>query len=195
MKRTVIIFAKSPRLGVSKTRLAAGIGVVRAWQIKRRLDAFTCRAARSHAWDTVLAVAPQKDLRANFQGAWPPDLPRIGQGLGDLGARMARALRRYGRGPVCIIGSDLPKLRTADLNAAFLALQKHDVVFGPATDGGYWLIGMGPKCARRAQLDRIRWSSPHTLTDTIGRLPPQWSVAFLRELEDVDDADSLNRAK
>jgi uncharacterized protein len=194
MKPNLIIFAKAPRMGVSKTRLAAGIGVARAWRVKRTLDAFTFRTARSGGWTTTLAVAPDRDLATCFQGAWPNDLPRICQGRGTLGQRMARAMRVHSRGPVCIIGSDLPNLRTRDVADAVKALRRYDVVVGPATDGGYWLIGMSAGCARRAKLDGIRWSSTFTLADTISALPPAWRVGYLRELEDVDDAGSFKRA-
>lgn len=181
-------------MGLAKTRLARGVGMVAAWRTKRRLDSLTCRIARSPAWETHLAVAPQRDLSARFPGIWPSDLSRIGQGHGDLGQRMARALIAFGSAPVCIIGSDLPDLKRADLAIAFRALKHADVVLGPATDGGYWLIGMAPRVARRARLAPVRWSSPHTLADTLACLPTTWRVAFLRELEDVDDAASLKRS-
>jgi uncharacterized protein len=193
-KPTLIIFAKSPRMGVSKTRLAAGIGAVGAWRVKRALDAYTCRVAlRAQKWQTLLAVAPAKDEAALFPGVWPSRVGRISQGKGDLGERMARAIRHYGRGPVCIIGSDLPDLTVADLHAAFAALRRHDVVIGPARDGGFWLIGLAPRHARRLRLDNIRWSHPQTLKDTLASFPAHWRIARLRELEDVDDAASLER--
>jgi glycosyltransferase A (GT-A) superfamily protein (DUF2064 family) len=181
-------------MGLAKTRLARGVGLVAAWRTKRRLDAYTCRVARSAGWETILAVAPQSDLQARFPGVWPSDLRRIGQGRGDLGGRMSRALVAFGRVPVCIIGSDLPDLRQADLALAFRALNRTDVVLGPATDGGFWLIGMAPRAARQARLAPVRWSSPHTLSDTLACLPVSWRVRFLRELEDVDDAASLKRS-
>jgi uncharacterized protein len=193
-KPTLIIFAKAPRMGLSKTRLAAGIGVARAWRVKRALDGLTCRvASRGQAWRTLLAVAPARDEGARFVGAWPDGLVRIGQGKGDLGARMAGAMRRFSRGAVCIIGSDLPDLRTGDVSAAFAMLRRYDVVLGPARDGGYWLIAMSARCARVARLDDIRWSSAHTLADTVAGLPVHWRVGYLRELEDVDDAKSFHR--
>lgn len=192
-KPTLLIFAKAPRMGVSKTRLAAGIGAAQAWRVKRALDAYTCRVAAGPAWSTFLAVAPRRDEGAAFPGSWPERVARIGQGQGDLGARMARGLRRFGRGDVCIIGSDLPDLRRRDLAAAFKALRRCDVVLGPATDGGYWLIGMRAACARQAHLLGVRWSSIHTLADTLGCLPSDWRVGFLREMEDIDDAGSFKR--
>lgn len=180
-------------MGVSKTRLARGIGAARAWRAKRTLDAYTCRVARSDRWTTRLAVAPYRDLTSRFDGAWPMDLARISQGEGNLGDRMAAALRNHCLAPVCIVGTDLPDLKKRDLAAAFTALKRYDVVFGPATDGGFWLIGMRPRCARRAALRNVRWSSPSTLADTLAALPKNWRVTMLREMEDVDDAASFRR--
>jgi uncharacterized protein len=193
-KPTLLIFAKAPRMGVSKTRLAAGIGTARAWRVKRALDAYTCKTACGGSWTTILAVAPDRDLKTHFGDAWPRDLGRVSQGQGDLGARMAAALRAHSKAAVCIIGSDLPDLRTTDIADAFALLRRKDVVLGPATDGGYWLIGMSARCARRARLDAIRWSHAATLTDTLAVLPKSWRVGYLRELEDIDDAGSFSRA-
>ncbi len=193
MKPSLLIFAKAPRMGFSKTRLAAGIGTARAWRIKRCLDNFTCQTALGSAWHVKLAVAPDRDVNSSFGGTWPTGIDRIAQGKGNLGDRMSRAFRAHNYGPVCIIGSDLPDLRRADIADAFVALRRHDVVFGPATDGGYWLIGMTARMARRANLNNVRWSSVHTLADTLACLPIGARVGFLRELEDVDDAASYRR--
>jgi uncharacterized protein len=194
MKPTLLIFAKAPRMGISKTRLAAGIGTARAWRVKRALDAYTCRTARNPAWTTKLAVAPDRDLKTRFNSAWPDDLPRVSQGQGDLGKRMAKAMQANSKGSVCIIGSDLPDLHTSDIAKAFKTLNRCDVVFGPATDGGFWLIGMSARCARQARLTHVRWSHPATFTDTLATLPKSWRVSYLRELEDVDDAGSFKRS-
>ena len=182
-------------MGLSKTRLAADIGPVRAWQVKRKLDAFTCRAAQGEAWTTKLAVAPDRDLKTHFNDVWAADLMRVSQGQGNLGQRMAVILQANSRGAVCIIGSDLPDLQTRDIGQAFKTLKRNDVVIGPATDGGYWLIGMSARCERRVKLDHVRWSSVHTLSDTLACLPTTWRVGFLRELEDVDDGASLRKLK
>lgn len=180
-------------MGLSKTRLAADIGPVRAWQVKRKLDALTCRAAQGEAWTTKLAVSPDRDLKTSFKDVWPAALMRVSQGKGNLGQRMAAILQANSRGAVCIIGSDLPDLQTKDIEQAFKALKRNDVVIGPATDGGYWLIAMSARCARRVKLDHVRWSSVHTLSDTLACMPTTWRISFLRELEDVDDGASLKR--
>ena len=181
-------------MGLSKTRLARDIGLVAAWRAKRRLDAYTCHVARDPRWTSFLAVAPDRDVGAAFPNAWPATLTRIKQGKGDLGQRMARALRRYSRGPVCIIGSDLPDLQSQDLAGAFKALKRNEVVFGPARDGGFWLIGLSPRATRNFHFGPVRWSSCHTLADTLAGLPTHWRVAYLRELDDLDDGESYRRS-
>ena len=90
-------------------------------------------------WRLVLAVSP--DHAGLTSRAWPPHLPRIPQGPGDLGNRMGRILRMMPPGPVCIVGGDIPGLGPAHIDRAFGLLGTHDAVFGPAPDGGYWLVG------------------------------------------------------
>lgn len=112
---------------------------------------------------------------------------RIGQVRGDLGARMAGAMRRH---PVAVLaGSDIPALRPADIAAAIRALGRADAVFGPAEDGGYWLVGMGPRRPARP-FAGVRWSTEHTLADTLRNFRGR-RVALLRRLQDVDTAEDL----
>jgi len=119
---------------------------------------------------------------------------RGGQGGGDLGRRMARVFQTLPPGPAVIIGSDIPAIRPAHIAAAFRALGQHQAVFGPATDGGYWLVGLRrrPRLPRRL-FERVRWSSAHALADTRAGLPKDMSVALLETLEDVDDAGAYAR--
>ena len=72
----------------------------------------------------------------------PVKVGRLLQGAGNLGDRMARCFSRFGHDPVLIIGSDIPDVGQAHIAAAFDALRRNDVVFGPSNDGGYWLVGM-----------------------------------------------------
>jgi uncharacterized protein len=193
VKPLVLLFAKAPFMGVSKTRLARGIGPVRAWRVKRRLDAHTCHQAACDArWDALLAVGASRDLRQQLPSVWPANLARCGQGRGDLGARMARAFRLHGAHRAClIIGTDCPGLTRQLLARALQALRRTDAVFGPASDGGYWLIGLNPALARRASFDRVRWSSVHALADTLACLPSRTRTAFIDTLSDVDEAADL----
>jgi rSAM/selenodomain-associated transferase 1 len=178
---TVIVFARAPRLGVKK-RLAAGIGAMAALRFYRAQLAATLRQARDARWRTVLAVTPD-----HARARWPRGIARAGQGHGDLGARMARALGRHRR--AVLVGSDIPGLSRADLAAAFRALGRTDAVFGPAEDGGYWLVGYGPRRPSRP-FAGVRWSSEHALSDTLANFVGR-RVALIRTLRDVDDAADL----
>lgn len=182
----VLIFAKAPRMGLGKTRLARRRGVVRAWRANRAMQALTCRVAVDPRWDTALCVAPDRETSARLPGVWPRRLARRAQGPGDLGDRLTRAFRAAGKRPVLAIGTDCPAMTRADLWAAIRALARADAVAGPATDGGFWLFGLkDPRLAPAAFAD-VRWSSEHALADTLAGLPEGLRVARLRTLSDVD---------
>ncbi len=177
----LILFVKAPRLGAVKTRLGASIGALAAWRfynamLRRLWRQFT----DDRRWHTVLAVSP--DLGA---ARWPPALARRPQGRGDLGQRMARSMMA-GDGPVVLVGGDIPDLSARHIEQALQALKHADAVFGPADDGGFWLVGLrrGQWAARLFR--GVRWSSPQTLSDTLANLPASARVALLETLSDVD---------
>jgi rSAM/selenodomain-associated transferase 1 len=183
----VILFARAPRLGAVKRRLAAGIGDRAALRFYTGTLAAVARPiARDRRWRTLLATTP-RGARAPWSRFVPATTPRIGQVRGDLGARMAGAMRPH---PVVVLaGSDIPALRPADIAAAIRALGRADAVFGPAEDGGYWLVGMGPRRPAHP-FAGVRWSSEHTLSDTRRNFAGR-RVALLRRLRDVDTAADL----
>jgi uncharacterized protein len=187
-RRTLVVFAKAPQIGQAKTRLARAIGAARAVSLYRGWTARLLREARDPRWRLVLAVTPDLERWARF-AAWGGPVTRIGQGRGDLGARMARAMARCGPGPVVIVGSDIPDLKRSDIAAAFAALKAADAVFGPARDGGYWLIGLKSAARARALRKPIRWSSAQALADTSEAIGPALKTSFLRVLIDIDTAE------
>ena len=191
-RRHLVIFVKAPRVGAVKTRLAADIGALAAWRFYRNTTArIVRRLGRDRRWTCWLAVTPDRFAR---QGRfWPQRPPRLPQGAGDLGARMARPLRRLPPGPVVIVGTDVPDLCAAHVECAFRALNRHDAVFGPAPDGGYWLIGMRRRRRACDIFRNVRWSTRHALADTLVNLGPRLTVAFLEELADIDDGASFRR--
>lgn len=136
----------------------------------------------------MLAVAP--DREGQLARVWPRQFDRWPQGGGSLGDRMIRMMRKAG-GPVCVIGADIPEVNRNRVSAAFDALGGNDAVFGPAPDGGYWLIGVksGSKLAKNA-LDGVRWSTENALCDSRATLGYQ-RVATVETLADVDTADDL----
>lgn len=178
MRDTVVVFARAPRLGAVKRRLAKGIGDRAALRFHTAtLTALLRDLKACGRFDVVLAVTPD---RARFR--LPMRVQRIDQGIGDLGARMARALGRYRR--VALMGCDIPQAGAADARAAFRQLGYADAVFGPAADGGYWLIALGPR--RPGDLFGVsRWSTADALSDTLEQFRHK-RVGFIRCLSDVD---------
>jgi len=181
---TVIVFLKAPQLGRVKTRLAASLGALTALQIHRSLAATLIRRlARDRRWRVMLSLSPRDQLRRRDVPC--PLLPRADQGHGDLGRRMAHAFRQAPRGPAVLVGTDVPDLTPAVVARAFHLLGGQDAVFGPAEDGGYWLVGLRERRFLREIFADVRWSSRHALDDTRRNLAGA-RVALLDPLADID---------
>lgn len=189
MKGHLVIFARAPRRGAVKRRLADDIGDGPALAFYRRtLHDVTRRLGGDPRWRSWLAVTPDTD--AMRPRLWPsvPGLRVIPQGRGDLGERMARPMAGFPPGPVIVVGTDIPDITQEHIADGFAALGTHDFVFGPATDGGYWLVGARRRPVVPAGLfGGVRWSTEHALADTLAGLPRHARVALLNELDDVDD--------
>jgi uncharacterized protein len=186
----LVVMARLPVAGRAKTRLARAIGVAQAARFARQsLAALVGRIGSDPRWQTALAVAPDGAAACR---AWPPGIVRVRQGGGDLGDRMQRLIDRTPGGPLVIVGSDIPALGRTHIAAAFRLLGRHDAVFGPASDGGFWLVGLRRRPHRLRPFGGVRWSSPHALADTLANLRGR-SVGFLPPLSDVDSARDLQR--
>ena len=187
--RHLVLFVRAPQLGRGKRRLAREIGDVATVRFERLMIALLLRRlAGDRRWRLRIAVTPDKARRHTRR--WHRDIPAVGQGSGDLGVRMRRALTACPPGPVVLVGGDVPALGPRHVAAAFRLLGRHDLVFGPAEDGGFWLVG-----ARRARrvprlFDEVRWSGPYALADTLAGLPRRLKVGFAERLADVDDSDA-----
>jgi hypothetical protein len=179
------VFARAPVLGAVKRRLAAGIGMFAARRFHRETTReLLRRIGRDPRWEVHLAVTPDASaLQGRF---WPETVPRFPQRAGDLGQRMARAMRRFPHRPVVLVGSDIPDIAARHIEQAFTALGRGDLVFGPASDGGYWLVGAREAGMVRRLFRDVRWSGPHALADTVANAGSR-KVALLTELSDVDD--------
>ncbi|WP_170479338.1 TIGR04282 family arsenosugar biosynthesis glycosyltransferase [Ruegeria arenilitoris] len=190
MQRTLVIMVKEPRPGRVKTRLGRDLGMIRAaWWFRHQTSALI-RRLRDPRWQIVLAVSPDRE-GANSR-VWPPDLPKKPQGPGDLGQRMTRMLQSAPKGPVCLIGADIPGVTRKHISAAFRSLGSAQMVFGPAFDGGYWLVGAQRYCALPRDLFRnVRWSTEFALIETLVSVKSS-RVAMLDELRDVDTASDLS---
>jgi len=187
MSRPVLlVFAKGPRLGAGKTRLAQRIGEAQALRLNRFLQALTLRRVRDPRWEVRLLVGAAQDLEARFPGVWPSPAgspKREPQATGDLGARLTAAFDRPGA--VGVIGADCPEVSVQAIAEGFKALRRAPFALGPAADGGFWFFAA--RQARRAQpaFGGVRWSSPHAAEDLIERLPGP--VALTRTLADIDE--------
>ncbi|MGV6811336.1 MAG: TIGR04282 family arsenosugar biosynthesis glycosyltransferase [Brevirhabdus sp.] len=188
MPKVLVIMVKLPRPGRVKTRLGGGIGMVAAAWWYRHQVARLLRRMADPRWQIVLSVAP--DAEALAARVWPAHLPRVGQGPGDLGARMGRALAAFCPAHTVLIGSDIPGVTRAHIARAFATLGRADVVFGPAPDGGYWLVGMKAGRVPVGAFKGVRWSTHHALHDSLSSLGGA-RVAFADTLGDVDEAADL----
>jgi rSAM/selenodomain-associated transferase 1 len=192
MLRHLIVFARSPALGRGKRRLARDIGDLAALRFERLMLArLLRRLRRDRRWHLRLAVAPDPALQR--KRLWPRGIPIIGQGGGDLGERMRHALATCPPGPAVLIGTDIPALGPHHIAAAFRLLGQHDLVFGPARDGGFWLVGARRSLCLPPLFSAVRWSGPHALEDVLANLPRHVSVGFAARLDDVDDGASFRR--
>ena len=182
---TLIVFARAPAMGVSKTRLARDVGVVEAWRVYRAMAERLVRTLADPRWRLVVRVTPDG---AKWPAAqWEP------QGRGDLGQRLERALRAHAGAPVAVIGTDAPEVTRERVAQAFREVRRTGVVLGPAEDGGFWLLALSARQARRASFDGVRWSSPHALEDAAAALDTP--AVLLEVLSDVDDGRALRACR
>jgi len=181
----LVIMAKSPIAGRVKRRLGREVGDVAAIRFYRNCLSHTAlRLAQDRRWRTLLAIDPDSDVAAPFAPS-RETLARVPQGKGDPGQRMLRLFSLLPPGPVVIVGSDIPAIEAEHIAQAFRLLGRNDAVFGPAADGGYWLIGLKRTPKMLAPFAGVRWSSPHALADTLANLKGR-RVAFAVTLSDVD---------
>jgi rSAM/selenodomain-associated transferase 1 len=192
VKTAVVVFGRAPAPGRVKTRLAATVGEIAAARVYAALLENTLAAAAASTFDVVLSLAETSPR------VWAGDLGlrwEIQRGA-DLGARMRAAFDlRFAEGcdRVILVGSDLPTLGVEHLRSAGRALETAEVVLGPASDGGYWLVGQ-----RRPGVDLfddIPWSSPDTLAATRRRLEALGATwVELDRLNDLDTEADLRAA-
>jgi hypothetical protein len=192
MRRHLVLFVRAPQLGLGKRRLAREIGDVATMRFERLMLALLLRRlAADRRWRLRIAVTPDKARRKARH--WRRGVAVTGQGGGDLGIRMRRALAACPPGPVVLVGGDIPGVSANHVAAAFHVLGTNDLVFGPAKDGGFWLVGARRRPRLPPLFDKVRWSSPYALADTLAGLPERVSVGFVDRLEDVDDGEAYHR--
>jgi uncharacterized protein len=192
MRRHLILLVRAPTLGRGKRRLAREIGDVAALRFERQMIArLLRRLAGDTRWQLRIVITPDRacrETRGCLRG-----VEIVPQGGGDLGLRMQRAIAAAPSGPVVLIGSDIPAISAGHIAAAFRSLGGHDLVFGPAEDGGFWLVGARRRPRLPPLFGKVRWSSPYALSDTLDKLPRDVTVGFVETLQDIDNGVSYRR--
>lgn len=182
--------ARVPVAGRVKTRLARDVGTSEAIRFYRSAaSALIARLAGLPFFETWITVTPDADASSR---QFPLHVRRMGQGGGDLGRRMQSPMRQLPPGPVCVIGTDIPGIEVAHLRRAFRELGRRSIVFGPAEDGGFWLVGQRRRPRLLEPYAGVRWSQPDTLQRILASLNPR-DVAFTDRRADVDTRDDLVR--
>lgn len=188
MENLVIVFAKNPELGKCKTRLAKSIGDEKALEVYKELLKHTAKTIGNV--NASRAVFYSEEIQK--KDIWNDNLfQKQVQIEGHLGEKIQAAFEwgfDQGYSKICIVGSDLFELETSDIEKAFHELEQNDAVFGPANDGGYYLMGM-TRFYKKAFLDKA-WSTETVLGKTVEDLKGL-NIAFLETKTDIDTVEDL----
>ncbi|NRD21747.1 glycosyltransferase [Winogradskyella litoriviva] len=183
----VIVFVKNIKLGTVKTRLAKTIGDFGAFEVYTELVKITEKATQALAFDKRIYFSTSV-----VDSQWPNDFKTVQNGT-DLGERMNNAFIdgfKAGYKKIVLIGSDLPDINASHISKGIDALETSDVVFGPAEDGGYYLVGLSQP--NTTIFTDKPWSQPNLLTETLQELHKNnVSVSTLDTLNDIDTFEDL----
>ena len=184
-KRTLIVFARPLHEGQVKKRLAKAIGEQKALLVYGKLMDLTMSAAVEADAETILYFSDPPRYNHDYVNNIQRD--------GNLGFRMSFAIGNeinHSNGRVCLIGSDCPEISGKIIDEAMNALSIVDLVIGPATDGGYYLIGM--KKLHTGLFDLINWGEDTVLMETLAVAKKlKLTVQLISELKDLDDENDL----
>lgn len=195
MSECLIIFTRYPKPGKTKTRLIPALGAEGAATLQRQMTEHTLAQAKELRGERLVSVevyfvGGNQQLMQSWLGT---SVIYRQQSEGDLGKRMAIAFQtasEAGYQRVVIIGTDCPDLNAQLMVKAFQSLEQHDLVLGPAQDGGYYLIG-GRRLIPELFIG-ISWSTAEVLQQTISIAQKlKLAVTFLPMLSDVDRPEDL----
>ncbi len=191
-----LVFIKYPESGKVKTRLAKFIGDKRAAELYREFAAMTFQTGERLSNAARFAAFTPPERKAELQAMFPGDWHWLEQNASpNLGERIHQAINttlKLGYRRVLTIGTDSPTLPLAYLEEAAEKLKEHEVVLGPAEDGGYYLIGL--KSAPVTLFEGVDWSTEKVLAQTLERVKRLGlSVYLLPEWYDVDDLATLEK--
>lgn len=197
----LIIFTRYPKPGTTKTRLIAALGAEGAANIQSQMTKITITKAKklSNMMSLLVEVrfaGGNLQLMKNWlRDDLELDLKYQEQGTGDLGERITRAFEsafNQGVKSVVVIGTDCPSLTHEIMLEAFTKLTKSDVIIGPATDGGYYLIGLKKIIPELFQ--GINWGTSEVLSKTVAIAQNlNLAIDYLPELSDIDRPEDLEK--
>jgi rSAM/selenodomain-associated transferase 1 len=194
----IVVIAKAPRAGASKTRLCPPLTPVQAAELARAFlrDTLELALHLPHSTVTVFHSGAAEEEQI-LRGVVPGEVGVMGQGSYGLGAGLVEAAARHfasGAGRVLLMDSDSPTLPPAYLAQARTALATHDAVLGPCEDGGYYLLGL--RAPQPGLFADVAWSTPAVVAQTRDRARTLGlSMALLPTWYDVDDAAALDRLR
>ena len=199
----LILFTRYPRPGTCKTRLIPALGAQGAAALQRRMTERMAAEARRLQVEGIAHLTVHHDGgSAEEMTAWLGACEVRPQEGGDLGARMAAALRQAfasGAPLALLFGSDIPGLDSAGLRQALAALRECPVVLGPSSDGGYYLIGLSVACAEMVLpllFTDMAWSTATVLATSEERLGRKGlAYTLLPQLADIDTPADLHLAR
>ncbi|WP_298334591.1 TIGR04282 family arsenosugar biosynthesis glycosyltransferase [uncultured Erythrobacter sp.] len=184
---TLILFVRYPEPGECKTRLIPAVGPEGAAAVHRQLASRTAHLLRDSGCARIIAYTGGAE--ADFEAWLGHGFELVRQVDGDLSDRLCAFL---GRAPLVFFGADTPDLATHHIEAAVAGLKTHEVVIGPAEDGGYYLIAMSRPLPEL--LTEMLWSTEHVLPETLRRLKAlRIEPLLLETLSDCDRPEDLAR--
>lgn len=182
-----VLFTRFPDAGKAKTRLIPAIGPDGAAAVHKILTERTIATLKSS--NCQIEIHYTGADKSAFKKWLGDDLTFIAQPDGDLTDRLLAALQPA---PVLFFGSDTPDLKDDHIEQAISALQDHDVVIGPAEDGGYYCIGVNG--SYQFLFEDMPWSTDQVLPETISRIAERGlTYKALETLSDCDTPDDLAR--
>ncbi len=195
MRRQILFFVKYPEAGQVKTRLARVVGAKQAARLYAAfVDDMLSMFRRARA-PVAVHFAPREREKAMREWLGPA-MPLVVQHGADLGERMNNAFAQTfstGVDQAVLVGSDLPDLPAKNMTDAFAALDTHDAVLAPATDGGYYLIGFNRERYAPPIFENMAWSTDSVFSRTWSRMHSLGlTCARLSEWPDIDTMDDLN---
>jgi len=183
----LVLFVRYPTAGACKTRLIPALGAVGAAALHRRLTERTIAVLTRNGCPVTIAYTGAG--QSAFEDWLGRDLGLIEQVAGDLTDRL---LAFVDHAPVIFFGADTPDLDTHHVVDAVAGLERHDVVIGPAEDGGYYLIGI-----RRRLVELfvdMPWGTDRVLPETLARLDRlAIKPCLLETLSDCDRPEDLKK--